>query len=98
MTRDLFDFALVLTVLILLYSWAGQRDLQDAEIAEKIARDVQEARDVSPCDGITIRQFGPGERWHPKAAEQEPECVARAKTLPPYLMSLPCNHDGERCR
>lgn len=95
--NPLREIALVLAV-VAGFSLVGERDFQDSEIAEKIARDVQEARAFPPCDGATLKQWGAAERWAPKGEDVQAECAPAARRVPDYVLSVPCNHDGERCR
>ena len=81
--------ALVFVALIALYAFAGRRDFEDAQITEQMVAEATAKKSMHPCDGATMKQWGAGERWHPKGEEQEPECVARAKKLPDYVLTMP---------
>lgn len=82
MTRDLIDFLLVILLLGALYGWAGARDFESAQVTEKIAHEVQEAREVSPCQGATMKQWAAGERWASKGEDVQAECAPAARRVP----------------
>ena len=102
MSRTALDWLLVAIAIgawVFAMGKAGESDLKAAQITEQHVQEVEAHRDLRhPCDGITIRQWAATERWHPKAAQREPECVSRAKALPAHLLTMPCDFDGKRCR
>lgn len=91
LVHRLVRFFLVLGVVVVLltaYAMVGTPEFEDELILEQHLAEVSAKRSIHPCDA-TMKQWGPAERWAPKGEEQEPECVARAKRLPPYLLTAP---------
>lgn len=99
--RDAFDGLLVVvTIGALLFAYAvvGKPEFEDELILEQHIAEADQRHEFPPCEGATLKSWAAGERWAPKGEDVQAECAPRAKTLPPYLMSIPCDFDGERCR
>lgn len=89
--RDIFDGLLVVAIIALvvaLYAAVGTPEFQDEVILERHIAEATQRKEMHPCDA-TMLSYGPGERWHPKAMEREPECVARAKRMPDWILTSP---------
>ena len=79
-------------VVLGLYVSAGSSDYEAAQITAQRIVAAGEAKELHPCD-FTFVQYGP---YHEKRA---PECVdVDAGPLPANVLTVPCNHDGRRCR
>jgi hypothetical protein len=83
----------VVTILALLAAFVGNIDFAEELTLEAMEKEARPARvaeileaKADPCD-FTITQFGPGERWAPK--QPDAKCVAAAKALPNYVLTLP---------
>lgn len=96
--RDIFDgllVALVLALMVGLYSVAGTSDYRAALETERRIATINASRELRPCDHQWIRQTSPGdESFRCVDADLRNEKRGAA----PHILSVPCNHDGERCR
>ncbi len=86
--KPMREIVLVLAV-VAAFALVGEKDFESAQVTAKIADDVHVAREVSACDGATMKQWAAGEKWAPKGDDVQAECAPRAKQLPPHILTSP---------